>query len=113
MNTVNVSRRAGWLRVLLSIACFCAIALTAYGFLGNHRSAFYNMRSMEPVYFYAIGVGLLVTFLAAIVGTISGVAAVRAPGNARGWVLNTVLAVLLALTLFVAQYTQEYVAYLD
>ena len=113
MNTVNVSRGTGWLRVLLSIACFASIGLAVYGFVGNHRSAFYNMRSMEPIHFYASGVGLLVTFLAAIVGLISGVSAVRAPGAARGWVLNTVLALLLALTLFVAQYTQEFVAYLD
>ena len=50
--------------------------------------------------FYAFIALYVVTFLAAVVGIISGVAAVRSPGKAPGWALNIALVVLLAFTLW-------------
>ncbi|MCR6712628.1 MAG: hypothetical protein NVV57_07975 [Demequina sp.] len=110
---VNVSKGTGWLRVLLSLASFGAVAWAVYALVGNHGSAYHNMSSQDPVYYYAILICLLVTFLAALIGMISGVAGVRSPGDAPGWVFNLVLVALLAATLWSAVVAFGYIAYLD
>ena len=100
MNTVNVSRGAGWLRIVLSVACFAAVAMGVYLLVLNDGMLSWNLDGVRHLQFYAIIALYVVTFLAAVVGTISGVAAARSPGKAPGWALNIALVVLLALTLW-------------
>ena len=110
---VNVSRRTGWVRLFLAIACLAALAWALSGLLSHQRSAYHNLSYQEPAIYYAILACLLVTFLAALVGLISGVAGVRHPGDAPGWLFNLVLGLLLAGTLYSAVVAQGYIAYLD
>ena len=112
MNTVNVSRPTGWICVWLSIACFGALAWAFYEFVRWHESVNWAPAGLGDIYAPAMLVLLVVTFLFAIVGIISGTLGVRSPGNARGWVLNAALAVLLALVVWAGYYTLTNVPHL-
>ena len=95
MNTVNVSRGTGWIRVILAVACFAAVGMGVYLLWKYHDTAYKNLAATAMYLHPAL---YLVTFLAAVVGIISGVVAIRSPGHERGWVLNVVLLVLMVLT---------------
>ena len=104
MNTVKLSRGAGWIRVILAVACFAALAWAVYAFAITHDSVRWDPTGLGDIYFPSSLVLFGITFLGAVVGAISGVAAVRSPGDGRGWVLNTVLALLLVTTIWSGYY---------
>ena len=72
----------------------------AYLLVVNHGTDYWNFGGGSQIRLYAFIALYFVTFLAAVVGLISGVAAVRSPGHAPGWILNVALVALLALTLW-------------
>jgi len=113
MNTVNVSRGTGWIRVILAVAGFGAVALGAYLLVMLNGTLQWNLDGGNDVRFYLFIALYIVTFLAAVVGIISGVAAVRSPGRAQGWALNVGLVVLLALTLWTRSAILDAVVFLD
>ena len=106
MNTVNVSRGSGWIRVILAVACFAALGWAVYAFAMTHESVRWNPAGLGNIYVPSSLVLFGITFLGAVVGAISGVAGVRSPGDAHGWVLNTVLVLLLVTTLWSGHYAQ-------
>ena len=110
MNTVNVSRGTGWIRVILAVACFGAVGWGVYLLWKYHDTAYANL---SHVLVYVHPAVYLVTFLAAVVGIISGVVGIRSPGKAPGWILNVALVVLLALTLWACASVQTGIATLD
>jgi len=112
MNTVNVSRGTGWIRVILAVACFGAVGWGVYLLWKYHDTVYRNLGGLYHFGFYSILALYLVTFLAAVVGVISGASAVRSPGKAPGWILNLALVVLVALTFWACLTTVQVQFYL-
>jgi hypothetical protein len=107
---VNVSRRTGWVRVLLSVACLAALAWAVFRFATNHGSVYNNLGDDHLYYYVFLGLYLM-TFLTVLIGFISGIAGVRKPGDAAGWVFNLALVVFAALNLWSAVLVQGSVVY--
>lgn len=100
MNTTKLSSAGARLRVVLAVASLGAVAWGGYLFTTYHDTVYWNLGANSHVYYYVHPAIYGLTLLAALHGVTVAVRSLRSPGTAPGWVMNIVLAVLLAVTLW-------------
>ena len=100
VKTTPLSLAGARIRLVLAVASLGAASWGAYLFTRFHDAVYWNLGSGSHVYAYVHPAIYGLTVVTALAGGTAAVLSLRSPGTATGWVVSTLLAVLLSLALW-------------